>query len=187
MAQTNPSPRRGASSSGSRSRSTTRSSRSRSTGRSSRPGSATRSKSSAAKKPSSRARRGTRAPSTRPTNGRGTLESVTDTVSSGAQNTAQGVAGAIKKGKTPLIAGGAAIAGLAGAAALKARSRRRRVLGVTLPRRNPLRQIKEVDARKIPGAVSDAATRADRFGQRVSSVAKTVQTVSGTADRAKRT
>jgi hypothetical protein len=77
--------------------------------------------------------------------------------------------------------GGAAIAGLAGAAALKARSRRRKVLGVTLPRRNPL---KKVDARNIPGAITDAATSADRFGQRVSSVAKTVQTVGRTADKA---
>jgi len=94
----------------------------------------------------------------------------------------------------PLIAGGAAIAGVAGAAALNARSSRRKVLGVTMPRnglkmpRNGLKMprngLKNVDARKITGAVTDAAKRADRFGQRVSSVANSVQTVSETADKA---
>jgi len=87
----------------------------------------------------------------------------------------------------PLIAGGAAIAGVAGAAALNARSSRRKVLGVTMPRNGlkmPRNGLKNVDARKITGAVTDAAKRADRFGQRVSSVANSVQTVSETADKA---
>jgi hypothetical protein len=106
---------------------------------------------------------------------------VTDTVSSGAQSAAQGVAGAVKKAKVPLIATGAAVAGVAGAAALNARSRRRKVLGVTMPRRNPL---KKVDARKVAGAVGDAADRADRIGQRVSRVASGVQVVSEAADAA---
>lgn len=190
MAQTKTSPRRGTSSSSSRSRSASgaskrsrsasRASKSRSTARSSSRGSATRSRSSARKQPSARANRGTRARPTRSANGRSTFESVTETVSSGAQNTAQGVAGAVKTAKVPLIAGGAAIAGLAGAAALNARSSRRKVLGVTMPRNG----LKKVDARKIPGAVTDAAKRADRFGQRVSSVANSVQTVSETADKA---
>jgi hypothetical protein len=72
---------------------------------------------------------------------------------------------------------------VAGAAALNARSsrRNRKVLGVTVPRRNGL---KALDARKIAGSVTDAAKRADRFGQRVSSVATSVQTVSETADKA---
>jgi hypothetical protein len=70
---------------------------------------------------------------------------------------------------------------LAGAAALKTRSSRRKVLGVTMPRRNGL---KKVDARKVAGAVTDGAKRADRFGQRVSSVANSVQMVSETADKA---
>ena len=87
-----------------------------------------------------------------------------------------------KKAKVPLIAGGAAIAGLTGAAVLNsARSRRRKVLGVTMPRGKDL---KNVDTRRIAGAVTDAAKRADRFGQRVSSVANGVQTVSETADKA---
>jgi hypothetical protein len=92
------------------------------------------------------------------------------------------VAGFVKRAKTPLIAGGAAIAGLAGVAALNnARSRRRKVLGVTMPRG---KQLKNLDGRKIAGAVTDGAKRADRFGQRMSSVASSVQTVSETADKA---
>jgi hypothetical protein len=181
MAQTKGSSSRSASSSSSKSRSTKSASKSRSTGRSSRGGSAKRSGSSARKQPSARARRGTGAASTLSGNGHSTLESVTDTVSSGAQNTAKGVAGAAKKAKAPLIAGGVAIAGLAGAAALNARSRRRKVLGVTMPRGD---RLKKIDARKVAAAVTDAAERADGFGQRVSNVANRVQKVSETADKA---
>ena len=188
MAQTKTSQRRGASSGSSRSRARGASS-GRSTGRSSSGGSAARRRSSARKQPSARAARSTRGRSSRSANGVTTFESVTgtvlsgaQTVSSGAQNVAQGVAGVVKKAKTPLIAGGAAIAGLAGAAALNnARSRHRKVLGVTMPRGNGL---KKVDARKIAGAVTDAAKRADRFGQGVSSMASSVQMVSETADKA---
>jgi hypothetical protein len=190
MAQTKTSPRRGASSGSSRSRSATPASKGRSSARSSSGGAASRSGSSA-RKPSARARRGTRAASSRSGNGRTTFESVTDTVSSGAQNTAQGVAGVVKKAKMPLIAGGAAIAGLAGAAALNGRSKRRKVLGVKMPRTNGLKKVdltkvdlKKLDARKIAGSVTEAAKRADRFGQRVSSVANGVQKVSETADKA---
>jgi hypothetical protein len=106
---------------------------------------------------------------------------VRGTVSSGAQGAAQAVAGAARKARTSLIVGGAAVAGLAGAAVLSKRSnRRRKVLGVTLPKRNGLK----VDARKIADGVADAAQRADRLGQRVSSVASGVQRVSETASDA---
>jgi hypothetical protein len=192
MAQTKTSQRRGASSGSSRSGGKARASKGRSSGRSSSGGSATRRRSSARKQPGGQAARATREGSSRSANGETAVEGVTgavssgaQTVSSGAQNAAQGVAGFVKKAKTPLIAGGVAIvgiAGLAGAAALNnARSRRRKVLGVTMPRGNGL---KKVDARKIAGAVTDGAKRADRFGQRVSSVASSVQTVSETADKA---
>ena len=86
-----------------------------------------------------------------------------------------------QKAKVPLVAGGAAVAGLAGAAVLASRSgRRRKVLGIPMPKRNGLKN----DARKIAGAVTDAAKRADLFGQRVSRVATGVQNVSQTADDA---
>ena len=98
-------------------------------------------------------------------------------------------AGFAKRAKTPLIAGGAVIAGLAGAAALNnARSGRRKVLGVKMPRVGGLKKaipnasaLKKVDAGEVTGAVSEAARRADEFGRRVSSVANRVQTVSETA------
>jgi hypothetical protein len=184
MAETTSKRRRsGSSSSGSKARA--------SRGRSSSGRSATRrkSKSSARRQPSGQAARSTRARSSRSANGESKLESVSGTVasgaktvSSGAQNAAHGFVGVVKKAKTPLIAGGVAVAGFAGAAALAgARSRRRKVLGVTMPRGKGL---KKIDARKIAGAVTDGAKRADRLGQRVSSVASSVQTVSETADRA---
>jgi hypothetical protein len=192
MAQTKTSQHRGASSGSPRSRS--QASKGRSGGRSSSGASAGQSRSSAQKKraqkkPSARAAGSTRGRSSRSANGETTVEGVTgavssgaQTVSSGAQDAAQGVVGFVKKAKTPLIAGGAAMAGLAGAAALNnARSRRRKVLGVTMPRG---KERKNLDARKIAGAVTNGAKRADRFGQRVSSVASSVQTVSETADKA---
>jgi hypothetical protein len=194
MAQTKTS-RRGASSGSPRSRS--QASKGRSGGRSSSGASAGQSRSSAQKKPaqkkpSARAAGSTRGRSSRSANGETTVEGVTgavssgaQTVSSGAQDAAQGVVGFVKKAKTPLIASGVAIAGvagLAGAAALNnARSRRRKVLGVPMPRG---KELKNLDARKIAGTVTDGAKRADRFGQRVSSVASSVQTVSETADKA---
>jgi hypothetical protein len=181
MAQTKTSPRRGASSGSSRSRSTARASNARSSGRSSSGGSTKRSASPKRKQPKARAARSTRGGATRSANGKGTIGSVTDTVSSGAQNAGQRVATAVKKTRTPLIAGGAAIVGLAGVVALKnARSRRRKVFGVTMPRTAGL----EKDARRVAGAVTDAAKRADQLGQRVSSVANSVQMVSETADKA---
>jgi hypothetical protein len=193
MAQTKASQRRGSSGS-SKSGSKARAPDGRSGGRSSSGGAARQGRSSAQrkpsqKKPSSPAAGTTRGRSTRSGNGATAVEGVTGAVSSGAQtvssnaqSAAQGVAGFVKNAKVPLIAGGAAIAGLAGAAALNnARSRRRKVLGVTMPRG---KELKNLDARKIAGAVTDGARRADRFGQRVSSVASSVQTVSETADRA---
>jgi methyl-accepting chemotaxis protein len=96
----------------------------------------------------------------------------------------------------PLIAGGAALAGLAGAAVIAATSRsgrRKKVLGVKLPKQSglslpsislPNRNGFKGDAQKIASAVTDAAKRADNFGQSVSKVATSVQNVSETAEQA---
>jgi hypothetical protein len=56
---------------------------------------------------------------------------------------------------------------------------------VRLPRGNLLTAVDaRKEARKVVGAVTDAAKRADRFGRRVSSVANSVQKVSETAAKA---
>jgi hypothetical protein len=86
-----------------------------------------------------------------------------------------------------LLTGGAAVAGLAGAVALSNRSRRK-VLGVSLPKRSdlplPKRDNLKLDPQKVTEAITDAAKRADRIGQRVSRVATGVQNVSETANKA---
>jgi hypothetical protein len=101
-------------------------------------------------------------------------------VSNGAQNAAHGVAEAAQKAKVPLMAGGAALAGAAGAAVIAASrsGRKRKVLGIPMPQRNGMKK----DARKLAQTMSDAAGRADRFGQRVSRIASGVQKMSETAD-----
>jgi len=58
---------------------------------------------------------------------------VRDAVSSGAQTTGSAIGTAASKAKGPVIAGGAALAGLVGGAALASRGGRRRVLGVPVP------------------------------------------------------
>jgi hypothetical protein len=121
-------------------------------------------------------------------NGGAAAEAAKRTASSSGDR-AQAVSSALQKAKTPLLASGAALAGIAGAVAVNAtRSRRRKVLGVSLPKSNgfklPKRGGLKIDAQKLTTAVTDAAQRADRFGKRVSSVATTVQQVSETAEKA---
>jgi hypothetical protein len=62
------------------------------------------------------------------------------------------------------------------------------VLGVSLPKRSSFSLRKangfKVDTRKVAGAVTDAANRADQLGQRVSRVATGVREVSKAADQA---
>jgi hypothetical protein len=107
---------------------------------------------------------------------------VKDTVSSGAQSVGEGVANVAQKAKVPLVAGGAALAGLAGAAVIAATrsNRRRTVLGVRMPKTNGFK----VDAQKLAKSVGEAAKRADELGQQVSRIASGVQTVSDTANKA---
>ena len=155
-------------------------------------GSSSRSGSSAQKRTNGRAKQSSRSKSTASRNGRGSatkgLESVKETVTSGAQTAAHEVADKAKNAKTVLLAGGAAAAGAATAVAVsrsgkKSRFGRRRGgihLNGLLPRRNRVK----VNAKKIAGTVTDAAKSADKFGQRVSNVASSVQKVSETADEA---
>ena len=109
-----------------------------------------RSKSGGSKSPASANRSREPSGSRSSRDGRGNVGAVKDTVSSGVSSAgdAMGSAGsavgdAAKKAKTPAIAGGAALAGLAGGIALASRgSGPRRVLGVPIPgTRKPLVKI----------------------------------------------
>jgi hypothetical protein len=112
---------------------------------------------------------------------KGTADSLKDTVTSGAQGAATEITTAARKAKVPLLASGVALAGAAVTAVVATRAgKRRKVLGVSMPTRNGFK----ADARKITGAVSDAAKRANHFGQGMSRVATSVQKVSETADEA---
>lgn len=162
---------------------------------------ASNSRSSNSRSKSSAKSTGSRSSASR--NGKSTVGSVKDTVTSGAQDAAGTVAGAATNAKTALIAGGAAAAGLA-ATVVVARSRRRpTVLNVPLPRRKgpkisdlvpskgpkisdlvPSRNGARRETQRIAGSVTKAADRADKLGQRVSSVASSVRQVSETANEA---
>jgi hypothetical protein len=76
-----------------------------------------------------------------------------------------------------LVASGAALAGVAGAIVATRSGRHRKVLGVSVPKgvSMPKMNGKKPDAKKISGAVVEAAKRAERFGQNVSRVASSVR------------
>ncbi|HVY95982.1 MAG TPA: hypothetical protein VHA54_03380 [Solirubrobacterales bacterium] len=109
--------------------------------------------------------------------------------SNGAQSHSNGAAPIMQKAKVPLIAGGAAVAGVAGAVIAATRTGgKRKVLGVSVPKRSklslPKRNGLKSDAHKVASAVTDAAKRADSFGQGVSRIASSVQKVGESADEA---
>ena len=113
-------------------------------------------------------------------------------VKNGAQNATNGadngVAPIVQKAKLPLLAGGAAVAGVAGAVLANRSGGKRKVLGMPVPKRSKLSLPKKngfkSDARKAAGAVADVAKRADNFGQGVSRIASSVKQVSESADEA---
>jgi hypothetical protein len=98
-----------------------------------------------------------------------------------------------------LLAGGAALAGLAGAVAARSLQNNRggplnglrkalpsgaRSHGISLPKLPRSGSGLKGGVRKLSRNVGDAAKQADRIGQRVSNVATAVQRVSETADDA---
>jgi hypothetical protein len=130
-------------------------------------------------------------------------ETVKETAANGASSVgsaAQAVGNVARRAKTPLLAGGAALAGLAGALAARsltndrggAMSNVRKALpgkshsrGLSLPKLPKLRGSgMKGGMRDLSRNVSEAAKQADRIGQRVSNVANAVQRVSDTADDA---
>lgn len=121
-------PRTASSSKRTQSSRSTSGSRGSSSGNRSRSSSGNRSRSSSGNR--SRSSSGNRS---RSSGGNSVVENVRDAVSSGAQNTGSAIGTAASKAKGPVIAGGAALAGLVGGAALASRGGRRRVLGVPVP------------------------------------------------------
>jgi hypothetical protein len=129
---------------------------------------------------------------------KGTADSVKGAVTNTAQDAADGIATVAKKAKVPLLASGAALAGVAGAVIATRSGKRRKVMGISMPKRNgvkvmpkrsgfkglPKRSGFKADATKVTGAVTDAAQRAEVFGQRVTRVAGSVRNVSETANEA---
>jgi hypothetical protein len=108
----------------------------------------------------------------------------------GAQSTTNGVAPILEKAKIPLLAGGAAVAGVAGAILASRSGGKRKVLGVSVPKPKrsklslPKKNGFKPDARKVTGAVVDVAKRADTIGQGVSRIASSVRQVGESADEA---
>ncbi len=97
-------------------------------------------RSSSPRRGSTTQRRGQRsggANQSRSRNGGSPVETVKSTIGSGASTVGNAVGTAARKGRTPLIAGGAALTGLAGGLAVASASRRsrRKVLGVPMPKR----------------------------------------------------
>lgn len=90
--------------------------------------------------------------------------------------------------KVPLLAGGAAAAGVAGAILSKRAGRKRKALGVPLPKRPNLSLPKmngvKPDARKVTSTVIEVAKRADDLGQSMSRIASTVRRAGEAADKA---
>jgi hypothetical protein len=103
-----------------------------------------------------------------------------------------------KRAKTPLLAGGAALAGFAGAAIARSRNNNRggalsslrdalpgsHSSGFSLPKLPKRRGGLKGGVRSVSQNVSEAAKQADLIGQRVSNVANAVQRVSESADQA---
>jgi hypothetical protein len=115
-------------------------------------------------------------------------ESIADSVKHGAQDAIDGAGPVLQKVKVPLIAGGAAAAGIAGAVLASRSGGRRKVLGVSMPKRSKVHLPKKngfkPDARKMTKAVTGAAKRADDFGQGVSRIASSVKKAGEAADEA---
>jgi hypothetical protein len=101
---------------------------------------------------------------------------------------ASGIAPLAQKAKVPLLASGAALAGVAGAvvATRSGRHRNHKVLGISMPKNGismPKPNGMKTDAKKISAAVVDAAKRADQIGQGVSRVASSVRDAGEAADK----
>jgi hypothetical protein len=100
-----------------------------------------------------------------------------------AKNTGQTVGKAAGKAKGPAIAGGAALAGLAGGLALaKGRVKTRRVFGVPMPRRSKLTKT----GKKTGKALGHVAAQVGSTSQQLAVLNEEVRRTREQADRANR-
>ena len=138
--------------------------------------SSTRSSSSSKRASSTRSSNGRQSTSTKrrapsaSANGSGRLGEARKAVASTAQDAGHAVGGAASKAKVPLLAGGAALAGIAGGVAIGARGmRRRKVLGVPVPRRSILK----ASTKNLASAAKEAGKFGQQMGELTSEVSKT--------------
>ncbi len=106
-----------------------------------------------------------RSPGSRSSNGKTRLKAVRQTVESSTKEAGQTVGKAASKAKTPLLAGGAALAGAAGGMAIEAmrarRSHPRRVLGIKVPRGKRMR----VRSRDVVKTAKEVGTLGQQVGE----------------------
>jgi hypothetical protein len=109
-------------------------------------------------------------------NGKGPVATAKKTVGKGARSTASTVSTAADKARVPLMAGGAAVAGLVGGAALAGRNRRgRKVLGMPVPRGLSMPRPRNggSTAKALGSAAKEVAKAGYRFGELTTEVRKT--------------
>jgi hypothetical protein len=114
-----------------------------------------------------------RSTSSRTTGGaKNPVETVRDTVSSGARSAGQAAGTAASKAKGPALAGGAALAGMVGGMTLASRGGRRRVLGVPVPgTRRPLISVKRPARAKTSRDLVKAAGHVGNAGLQMAELA----------------
>jgi hypothetical protein len=107
---------------------------------------------------------------------RETVSTGAHTIANGAQQTGHAIGEAASKAKGPALTGGAALAGLVGGVALAARSGRRKVLGVPIPgTRRPLVQIKTPRRNNVAKDVVKAAGNMGKAGGQMAELASEVR------------
>jgi hypothetical protein len=87
---------------------------------------------------------------------------------------------AASKAKTPLVAGGAALAGVAGGLALASRGmRRRKVLGLPVPRRSILKS----SSKDLASAAKNAGKLGQQLGELTTEVRNTREAIDSSSGR----
>jgi hypothetical protein len=87
---------------------------------------------------------------------------------------------AARKPSAPVLAAGAAAAGVAGGLVLKSRQRRHKILGVPLPRSIGKVRLSDLDVKSVAKTVGKASKQ---FGQTSKSVSKDIEQVGDQAER----